>query len=260
MKTGRITFCSVFIRQDIIRQKVTGESSMTDFYIRTKEDLMAAVDSLGFLPFFAHEIEGFSIEEHVDPRAYFSDEEGVWEWKGPVIQELRCAYGKFFNKKAGFISKKWFPDFANYRRDGYDFDARMDEGIGNYNDQFLYNIIASKRSILSKDAKAIGGYVKPKTKGQDQWEPRKGFDTQITRLQMQCYVTTSGFDYEVDKNGNFYGWGVARYATPESFFGKSFENKVYRRTPEESYGRIVRHLKKIVPEASEEQIAYFLRG
>ena len=30
-----------------------------------------------------------------------------------------------FGKKAGFISLKLWPDFCNYRRDGYDFDARF---------------------------------------------------------------------------------------------------------------------------------------
>lgn len=31
--------------------------------------------------------------------------------------------------QAGFISKAWFPHFANYRRDGYDFDSRWDEEL-----------------------------------------------------------------------------------------------------------------------------------
>ena len=35
----------------------------------------------------------------------------------------KVAYGKFFDKKAGFISLEWLPYFANYRRSGYDFDA-----------------------------------------------------------------------------------------------------------------------------------------
>ena len=30
-----------------------------------------------------------------------------------------------FGKKAGFIRLKLWPDFCNYRRDGYDFDARF---------------------------------------------------------------------------------------------------------------------------------------
>ncbi len=233
--------------------------TINDIYIDSKEELIQAVEDLGFLPYFSNEIPGFSIEEHCSPRVYFSDEPGVWEWKGPVIQETRAAYGKLFHKKAGFVSRKWFCDFANYRRDGYDFDARFEDGLADYNSQYLYNLIASRHSILSKDAKIIGGYVNPKEKVRDQWEPRKGFDTQITRLQMQCYVLTSDFEYETDRNGNFYGWGIARYATPEEFYGKRFINHVYQRTPEESLKRIVKQLKKILPGIDEEMIRKFLK-
>lgn len=35
---------------------------------------------------------------------------------------------KVFGKKAGFVSRKWVPAFANYRRDGYDFDALYEDG------------------------------------------------------------------------------------------------------------------------------------
>ena len=70
-----------------------------DFTIYTKEDLKEAVQALGFLPLFANEIQDFSIEEHTVPKAWFSEEPGVWEWKGPVIRESGCAYGKFFGKK-----------------------------------------------------------------------------------------------------------------------------------------------------------------
>ena len=38
-----------------------------------------------------------------------------------IARRHDIVYGKFFDKKAGFISKKWLPVFANYRRDGYDF-------------------------------------------------------------------------------------------------------------------------------------------
>lgn len=227
--------------------------------IKTKQDMIDMVNAYGFLPFFSNEIPGYSIEEHCDPSAYFSEEPGVWEWKGPVIQETRAAYGKFFKRKAGFITKEWFYDFANYRRDGYDYEARCEDGLASYNEQHLYNIVASRHSILSKDAKAVGGYVKPRERGRDSWEPRKGFDTTIAKLQMQCYVLISDFEYEVDKNGNFYGWGIARYATPEEFYGKSFEKKVYKRTPEESLKRIVRHMKKILPDTTEEEILHFLK-
>lgn len=229
-----------------------------DFYIKTKQDLIDAIEEFGIVPFFENNIKGFSIEENVDPKVYFSDGPGVWEWKGPVILETKCAYGKLFNKKAAFVRKDIYYDLANYRRDGYDFEARVSDGLVYYNEEFLYNIIASRHSILSKTAKAIGGYVKPKEKGKDAWVPRKGFDTTITNLQMKGYVLISDFDYEVDKNGEFYGWGIARYTTPEEYYGKTFAKRCYKRSPEESYKKLFRLIKKINPDASKEEIKKFL--
>ena len=46
---------------------------------------------------------------------------------GAIAKKHDILYGKFFAKKAGFISKKWLPVFANYRRDGYDFDALFED-------------------------------------------------------------------------------------------------------------------------------------
>ncbi|MBQ9327230.1 MAG: hypothetical protein IJ225_01685 [Solobacterium sp.] len=224
---------------------------MKQFRLTTREDLIEAVQYYGFLPFFTNEIEGFSIEEMTPARLWFTDEPGPWEWKGPVISEGDCVYGKFFDKKAGFVSNKWFPDFANYRRDGYDFDARFEDGLADHREQFLYELISSRHSILSKDAKIIGGYVKPKRKGKDEWVPRKGFDTTITRLEMETYVIISNFEYEVSKTGEFYGWGIARYATPEAYLGRKFTSKVYQRTPEKSKARILKHLKQVLPEVED---------
>jgi len=47
----------------------------------------------------------------------------------------------FFHGKAGFISAEWFPDFANYRRDSYDFDARYEDGLARYQDKQVYDIL-----------------------------------------------------------------------------------------------------------------------
>ena len=221
---------------------------MEQWVLNERSDLIRAVSHFGFLPFFANEIEGFSVEEMTPRKLWFTDIPGPWEWKGPVISEGDCVYGKFFDKKAGFVSNKWFPDFANLRRDGYDFDARFEDGLAGNREKYLYDLIASRHSILSKDAKIIGGYMKPKSSGRDDWKPRTGFDTTITKLQMQCYVITSNFEYEISKTGESYGWGIARYAVPEEYLGKVFSKKVYARTPEQSRQRILRHLRKVLPD------------
>ena len=222
----------------------------SNLYVRTFDDLVSAVERFGFVPLFMNSIPGFSVEEHVAREAWFGSEPGVWEWKGPVIREARCAYGKFFERKACFVSRDWFLDLANYRRDGYDFDALFDDELAPIRDKELYDVLEPRVPILSKELKEIGNYRK---------DGKKGFDTIITRLQEECYVLISDFVYLKDKYGNRYGWGVAEYSTPEQFFGPQFRETVYRPTPEESYARLFAHLKEILPEAGDEAIRKFLK-
>jgi hypothetical protein len=221
-----------------------------DFLIKTKQDLIDAVNDYGYVPLFRNSVPGFSVEEHVSRRAWFSSEEGVWEWKGPVIRETGCAYGKFFENKAVFVSRECFPDLANYRRDGYDFDARNEDGLVPYRDNELYNLLAENAPVVSKRLKYLGDYGR---------NGKKGFDTIIARLQSQCYVVISDFVYELDKHGNTYGWGIAEYSTPEKFLGEDFINSVYSKEPGESYEIALSHLKSILPGADEKALKKLLK-
>ena|GEM_PF-42247 len=224
---------------------------MRDFTIRSQQDLERAVEEFGILPFFSNSIPGFSVEEHTPSEIWFTDEPGPWEWKGPVIRATGCAYGKFFEHKAAYISRRWFPDFANFRRDGYDFDARVDDELVPYKDNRLYTLLNDNAPVLSRDLKRLGHYGK---------KENSGFDTIISRLQAQCYILTSDFVYMKDKSGKEYGWGVAEYSTPEKMMGDDFISRVYQRTPEESHALIMEHLGKLFPDIEEKKIARFLSG
>ena len=215
-----------------------------DFTIRKKLDLIDAVNTFGIVPFFRNSIPGFSIEEHVVPSVWYNGENewAVWEWKGPVIRETCCAYGKFFEKKAAFVSLEWFLELANYRRDGYDFDARYDDGLASRKDKDLFDIIEANAPALSRTIKAIGNYQKG---------GRTGFDTSLNRLQEQCYVLTSDFVYSLDRHGRRYGWGVAEYSTPERFFGPAFTDRVYAHSETESRDLLLEHLTALLPRADE---------
>ena len=214
--------------------------------ITSADELSVLVQEIGFLPFFKNEIQGFSIEECTPPELWFSENaDGPWEWKGPVARAGNCVYGKLFRRKAGFISLDWFKDFANYRRDGYDYEGFYEDGHSSHKDKDVYDLISESGSILSKSIKQKLNYRK---------DGNKGFDTVITRLQMQTFVCISDFEYMRDKYGREYGWGVARYSTPENLFGEDFLAEAYETDPEASQQKIYNYLSRSLPDASEKQI------
>ncbi|MCD8029910.1 MAG: hypothetical protein LUF85_03520 [Bacteroides sp.] len=230
-------------------------------------DIEKLAAEMGFLPFFRNEIPGFSIEEHTPSELWFSDEqEGPWEWKGPVLREGNCAYGKLFQKKAGFVSMEWFPELVNYRRSVYNLYDTPSESM----DRQIYETVVEHESLLSKEIKALCGYKKPYKKrvcSLDSWEskevkalysrakPKKeGYETVVTRLQMGTWLVVADFEYLYNKQGDPYGWGIARYATPEALFGKEKILSCSHHTPEESKQRLTEHLTRLLPQASPSRI------
>lgn len=217
--------------------------------LKSAEEIIKLVEEIGFLPFFANGIEGFSVEENCPRELWFSPgTDGPWEWKGPIARDGRCVYGKFFAGKAGFVSREWFPVLANYRRDGYDFDARWEDGLSSQKDKDVYDLISKNGVIISKKIKSALNYRK---------DGNTGFETVITRLQMQTYVNTADFVYMRDKHGDPYGWGVAEYTTPEAMFGEDYISKAYSRYPEKSCSDIISHLENILKDP-DEKILYKL--
>ena len=81
----------------------------------------------------------------------------------------------------------------------------------------------------------------------------------MNRLQAQCYVVIGNFVYLKDKNGEPYGWGVAEYSTPEVLMGDSFTKRVYSRSPEESYERILEHFCGLFPHEDIKTIKKFIK-
>ena len=83
--------------------------------IQSWEELIRWVDEIGFLPLFQNEIVGFSAEENTADLYWCTGDpdQDPWEWRVLIARSDRVAYGNFFGKRAGFISKAWFPHFAN---------------------------------------------------------------------------------------------------------------------------------------------------
>ena len=221
--------------------------------LHTVDEAIAYINEIGFLPLFKNEIPGFSLEERTVPEYWWCGDTEVdpWEWRELIARSGDVAYGKFFNKKAGFISKEWLPYFANYRRDGYDFDALWDDEKASRRQKKIMDVFEGKDEMYSNELKKEAGFSK---------DGEKGFDGTITDLQMMTYLVVRDFRQRKNKKGELYGWPIAVYAMPEAIWGREHVTSRYNENPSESGDAIANHIMDIYPIANTNQIRKLIVG
>lgn len=210
------------------------------------KELTRYIERVGFVPLFKNEIGGFSIEENTMEEYWWTgDTRDPWEWRTLAAAGHKVAYGKFFCGRAGFISREWIPYFANFRRDGYDFDALWDDEKANLRQKRIMDLFETDYELFSFEIKEKAGFGK---------EGEKNFDGTLSALQQELYLTTGRFARKKNKKGEEYGWSVALYATPESIFGYDHVRSAYSEEPAVSYDRIAEHMKELYPGAAAKDI------
>ena len=223
------------------------------YRIRTWQELVNWINEIGFLPLFGNGVEGFSVEEHTSPRFWWSGDrrEDPWEWREIMAGSGQVAYGKFFDKKAGFISLDWLPFFVNCRRAGYDFDARWEDGLADRREKKIMgedpdgDIVYKEKKILSTDLKKAAGFGK---------SGEKNYPGVITNLQMQTYLVISEFARRKNKRGAEYGMSVSIMLPPEAVWGRDQVTAAYSESPVRSWQRIYDHVKEMYPNAADREI------
>lgn len=223
--------------------------------IHTVEEATEYINRIGFLPLFKNDIPGFSLEERTVPEYWWCDDvdKDPWLWRTVIARGKDIVYSKFFDKKAGFISKKWLPVFANYRRDGYDFDALYEDGKAPHkHKKIMDNFMEEKTDaeMLSNELKIKAGFGK---------DGEKGFDGAITNLCMQTYLCNCDFRKRKNKKGIEYGWDVAVYSSVEHIYGYDYVTSCYKEEPAESWNRLVEYMHEAYPIATDKQIRKLLR-
>ena len=142
-------------------------------YIHSCPELIDCIRQVGFLPLLESGIQGYAAESLMAEECRFTQfpdgtwEWPLWQWKGSVVREGGCVYGKFFAGKAGFISREWWPDFYNWRRSNMrsKFDAyvgRLQMGTHIVTEDFVYPVDKHGReygfgwSLLTTPERLIG--------------------------------------------------------------------------------------------------------
>lgn len=221
--------------------------------LHTVQDAINYINEIGFLPLFKNSIPGFSLEERTVPEYWWCGNPKVdpWEWRELIARSGEVAYGKFFEKKAGFISREWLPYFANFRRDGYDFDALWDDEKASRRQKKIMDLFNAEAEIYSNEIKARAGFGKG---------GEKGFDGTMTDLQMKTYLTVRDFRQRKNKKGELYGWPIAIYSKPESIWGYEHVTSRYNENPLDSGKAIAQHIRELYPIAKADAIRKLIGG
>lgn len=220
--------------------------------VLTAQELESYVNEVGFLPLFTVPgVPGFSAEA-VSPSEFWWSGNALdpWEWRTVIASRGNVAYGKFFGNKAGFISREWFPLFASYRRDGYDFDSRYEDGLATNRQKKIIDTLDRYGMLLSPELKSLAGFGKG---------GEKGFDGVMAQLEMQTYVTVRGFEQRKNKKGEPFGWHVGVYARAEELYGSEYISSGYRILPKDAKERIIRRVLMLSPMAGTDKIEKMIR-
>ena len=227
------------------------------YRIRTWRELVNWINEIGFLPLFANEVAGFSVEEHVSPNFWWTgdQEQDPWEWREIIAASHEVAYGKFFDQKAGFISLAWLSRFANCRRNGYDFDTRWEDGKASVREKKVMdfflgedvegNSVFRDEQILSTDLKRRAGFGKG---------GEKNFPGIVTQLQMETYLVISGFRRRENRRGKAYGMPVSILLPPERIWGYEMVTAAYGQEPKASWKQLLDRVRELYPHADSKAV------
>lgn len=215
-------------------------------------ELSEFINEVGFLPLFKNSVKGFSVEEITASDSWWAGkpEEDPWEWREVIAAEGGIAYGKLFCNRAGFVSREWYPYFAAYRRDGYDFDSRYEDGLVSYRAKKVIEVLMETETLPSNQIKAIAGFGKG---------GEKGFEGVMTSLQMQTYITVRSFQKRSNKKNEEYGWPVGIYCLSEKLFGEDHVRSQYKLSSVEAKQRMVDQVMHKFPQAVMAEVEKVLR-
>jgi hypothetical protein len=175
-----------------------------------------------------------------------------WEWRMRVLNERSdIAYSKMFFRKAGYITKEWYPYFFAARRGGKSFEEMYADGIYSNYAKRIYEILRDNDSLPFHEIKLLGGFDK---------KDNSKFEKALTDLQMGLFITMSGMQQKVSRIGIEYGWFSTVFCTTERFWGNDVFDRAAKITADEAEEKITERILELNPPADEKKIIKFIKG
>ncbi len=191
---------------------------------------------------FGNEIHWHTEEPDSDP----------WEWRMRVLDERAdIAYGKFFFKKSGYITREWYPYFYAARRGKAEFLEEYEAGTISQYGKRIYKLVEEYKELPLHLIKQYGGFGK---------EDKAGFDRALTELQMNFYITMCGRARKRSKAGEEYGWSSTVFCLADEFFEKEVTEAARQISFDEAFDNIEEQIHCLNPDADARKIKKFITG
>ena len=203
------------------------------FYVRTKQDLMDAVQTFGIVPYFSTSIPGFSLEEHCHPTALWSDTgNDSWAWKGPVIQETGdavCFTSDGLTARVLKAEGRWQVDFLG--RDGKVLTTSAFRAMAHALDRETGKAYMSDSLMLDvgECVYGLGERFTPYVKnGQtvEMWNGDGGTASELAYKNIPFYMTNRGYGVFVEDTSDV-SFEIASEKVERAQFSAEGETLVY---------------------------------
>ena len=170
--------------------------------VRDPEGMMDLIRQYRLIPFFANSVPGYSIEEHVPPEFWFTEENlGPWDWKIDCIQSGDIAYGKFlFGGKAAFATVDVYRELVNWRRS-------LDKYRPSAQQQKILSFMEENGSVSVAEVRKLMGMKK------------SAADSLLCKLQMQTRIIIGDISRVYrGEDLKYSGWQRSSFCAPEALF------------------------------------------
>jgi hypothetical protein len=175
-----------------------------------------------------------------------------WEWRMRVLDERNdIAYSKVFFRKAGFITKEWYPYFLAARRKGLTFSEIYADGVISHEAKRLYEVLGDGFPVPLHALKQLAGFGK---------EDKSKFERGLVELQMRLFITMCGRQQKVSQRGEEYGWSSTVFCTTEQFWGDEVFEKAAEISTDEAEKAITERVYQLNPNADAKKIKKFIYG
>lgn len=173
-----------------------------------------------------------------------------WIWRIRGVSEVQgLYYGKVFLKKAGWITKEWYPYFIAVRRGAKTLEELYSAGQISHMEKEIYTLISEMGPMSTHDMKAAMQIDKTQ---------KYAFDSAITGLQMKLFLTIGGQTRKESFAGGAYGWPTTVFCNVDSYVGEELMREAGKITLKEAKEKIASQILQINPDATPKKIERFI--